>query len=63
MSRIEDKLQQNSVKEVLSGMRRITGYETPHQVGEENKNRVNDLSLFLNGFIAETRPAAPTTPG
>lgn len=35
-------------------MRRITGYKTASQVGEENKNRVNDLSLFLNRFYVET---------
>lgn len=30
------------------------------QVGEENKNRVNDLSLFFHRFSMETRPAVPT---
>lgn len=36
---IKDKLQQNSLKEVLSGMRRIIGYKTPGQLGDENKKK------------------------
>lgn len=43
-------------------MRRITGCKTTSQQGEDNKNRMNDLSLFLNWFIVETRPAASTIP-
>lgn len=59
---IEDKLQQNSVQEVWSGMR-ITWYKMAGQMGKVNKNRVNNLSPVLKRFIVETRLLTPTTPG
>ena len=52
--KLENKLQQNNMREVWSGMKLITGYNVASQLMEENQARADELNLFLNRFESST---------
>ena len=48
--KIENKLQQNSMKEVWSGMMTITGYSGASQPAEGDQAWADEFNLFFNRF-------------
>lgn len=48
--KLESKLQQSNVRDVWSGMKKITGFKQTRDQTEGGLNRANNLSVFLKTF-------------
>lgn len=61
--KLENKLQQNSTKEVWSGMRTISGYNVASQLVDGDRARADEFNLFVNRFDSgASAQIAPVTP-
>ena len=55
---MENKLQLNDIPDVLSGMKKITGFKQKEDQIDGNLDRANELNLFFNRFSSETSSAS-----
>ena len=60
--KLESQLQQNNVRDVWSGMKKITGFKGKGDQTDGGLDRANELNRFFNRFSSPLPPAQQTTP-
>lgn len=61
--KLENKLQQNNVRDVWSGMKTITGFKVNGNQAEGSLDRANELNVFFNRFSSTAPSPTPCHTG